>query len=155
MDKAAAMRELKKLSGETGLFDGISDEEIEASVGVSYQDVTQLRDPISGLGGEVSDPFDVPMADSMTIDYKGQPREENGRFTFGKLGGKRNSVLKKKSKSDKMGKIEVRRVSSGILTDHPQLQPGEIRFYEYGTHRYQFEVQGPGEYIFLSRKRLK
>lgn len=49
MDKAEAMRELKKLSDETGMFDSITDESIEASVGLTYQDVTELRDPLSGI----------------------------------------------------------------------------------------------------------
>lgn len=45
-----AMRELKKLAGETGLFGGITDEEIAAGKGKTYQDVTALRDPMMGLG---------------------------------------------------------------------------------------------------------
>ena len=47
-----AQRELKKLSGETGLFDSITDEEIAANKGKTYQDVTALRDPLAGLGFE-------------------------------------------------------------------------------------------------------
>lgn len=45
----AAQRELKQLSGETGLFGNISDEEIAANAGKTYQDVTSLRDPLMGL----------------------------------------------------------------------------------------------------------
>lgn len=44
-----AQRELKKLSDETGLFDSITDEEIAASAGRTYQDVTALRDPLAEL----------------------------------------------------------------------------------------------------------
>lgn len=47
-----AMRELKKLSEETGMFGGITDEEITANIGKTYQDVTALRDPLAGLGFE-------------------------------------------------------------------------------------------------------
>lgn len=47
-----AMRELKKLSEETGMFGGITDEEIAANIGKTYQDVTALRDPLAGLGFE-------------------------------------------------------------------------------------------------------
>lgn len=47
-----AARELKKLSGETGLFDSITDQEIAALRGKSYQDVTALRDPLAGLSWE-------------------------------------------------------------------------------------------------------
>lgn len=45
-----AMKELKKLEEETGMFGSISDEEIAANAGKSYQDVTALRDPLMGLG---------------------------------------------------------------------------------------------------------
>ena len=69
-------------------------------------------------------------------------RGPGGRFTSG---GKRV----------KMSKSEVRRVSSGILTDHPKWKPGEVRRYEYGQYQYHIEVMGPGEYKFISRKKLK
>lgn len=50
-----AMKELKKLEEETGMFGSISDEEIAANAGKSYQDVTALRDPLMGLGyGDVN-----------------------------------------------------------------------------------------------------
>ena len=45
-----AMKELKKLEDETGMFGSLSDEEIAAAVGKSYTDVTALRDPLMGLG---------------------------------------------------------------------------------------------------------
>lgn len=44
-----AQKELKKLSDETGLFGSISDEEIEANAGKTYQDLTAMRDPLAGL----------------------------------------------------------------------------------------------------------
>lgn len=45
-----AMKELKKLEEETGMFGSLSDEEIAAAAGKSYTDVTALRDPLMGLG---------------------------------------------------------------------------------------------------------
>ena len=45
-----AMKELKKLEEETGMFGSLTDEEISAAAGKSYQDVTALRDPLMGLG---------------------------------------------------------------------------------------------------------
>ena len=45
-----AMKELKKLEDETGMFGSLSDEEIAAASGKSYTDVTALRDPLMGLG---------------------------------------------------------------------------------------------------------
>ena len=45
-----AMKELKKLEEETGMFGSISDEEISVNDGNSYQDVIALRDSLIGLG---------------------------------------------------------------------------------------------------------
>lgn len=47
-----AMKELKRLSEDTGMFGAITDEEIKANEGRTYQDVTALRDPLAGLGFE-------------------------------------------------------------------------------------------------------
>lgn len=49
LDQATAQKELKKLTDETGMFDSIDDADINANTGRSYQDVTALRDPLSGL----------------------------------------------------------------------------------------------------------
>ena len=50
-----AQKELKKLEDETGLFGSITDEEIAANAGRTYQDATALRDPLAGLGlGELN-----------------------------------------------------------------------------------------------------
>ena len=46
---------------------------------------------------------------------------------------------------------EAARVSSGILTDHPEYRAGEIYSYFYGEYYYQFEVNGPGEYRFIKK----
>ena len=50
-----------------------------------------------------------------------------------------------------MSKAERRRVSSGILTDHPNLQPGDRADYFFDKHYYQFTVKGPGDYYFTER----
>jgi hypothetical protein len=44
-----AQMELKKLSEETGLFGSISDEEIAANEGRTFQDVHAMLDPLAGL----------------------------------------------------------------------------------------------------------
>ena len=82
-----AQKELKKLADETGMFDSISEEEIAANAGKTYQDVTALRDPLAGMGygGEVSAPFESIAQDAAVMDYPGQPREKNGRFSEGKV----------------------------------------------------------------------
>lgn len=152
-----AQKELKRLGEETGLFDSITDEEIAASAGKTYQDVTALRDPLAGLGlgGEGADPFERDTGDALTLDYKGQPRAKNGQFTYGKLGG-RSTKEKKSGKIGKkgIGPKEFERVSSGFFTDHPKLKPGTVKYYSYGTYRYRVVVKGPGEYEFTSKKKL-
>lgn len=88
MNVDTAQRELKKLEDETGMFGSITDEEIAANAGKTYQDATALRDPLMGLsyGGEVSVPFEVAARDAAVVmDYPGQPREKNGRFAEGKM----------------------------------------------------------------------
>ena len=71
-----AQKELKKLEEETGLFGSISDEEIAANAGKSYQDATALRDPLAGLG------FEGEAVDSCPLyDYSpNQPRDKYGRW---------------------------------------------------------------------------
>ena len=49
MGADSAQKELKKLEEETGLFGSITDEEIKANAGKTFQDVTALRDPLAGL----------------------------------------------------------------------------------------------------------
>lgn len=44
-----AQKELKKLADETGMWGSITDDEIKANEGRTYQDVTALRDPLMGL----------------------------------------------------------------------------------------------------------
>lgn len=79
-----AQKELKKLEEETGLFGSISDEEITANAGKSYQDVTALRDPLTGLS------FDTDVVDSYSAyDYSpNQPRGKDGRWIpYGAVSG--------------------------------------------------------------------
>lgn len=45
----AAQKELKKLEEETAMFGSISDAEIAANAGKTYQDVTQMRDIFAGI----------------------------------------------------------------------------------------------------------
>ena len=54
-----------------------------------------------------------------------------------------------------MTRKEFNRVSSGILTDHPNWRPGALQVYEYGSYSYRVIVNGPGEYSFLTRTKLK
>ncbi|MBM6871220.1 hypothetical protein [Pseudoflavonifractor phocaeensis] len=144
------------MADETGMFDSITDDEIKANAGKTYQDVTSLRDPLAGLGYEEehgtadAEAFDGLAQDEAVVDYKGQPREKNGRFTFGKLTGGGSTKQTSRGKLN-MSKVERRRVSSGILTDHPNLKAGDRSDYFFGSHYYQFSVNGPGSYRFTMR----
>lgn len=74
-----------------------------------------------------------------------QPRDESGRFASG------GSSM---GRSARIGKKESARVSSGILTDHPEYQAGETRSYFHGEHYYIFNVNGPGDYQFTARIKI-
>ena len=50
-----------------------------------------------------------------------------------------------------MSKAESGRVSSGILTDYPNLKPGDEADYFFGSYYYQFTVNEPGSYRFTAR----
>ena len=90
----------------------------------------------------------MPLRDPSTATImepraRGNPyHDSRGRFTTG--GGIR------------LAKKEHARVTSGILTDHPRLEAdGTHRIYEYGNYQYEYSVNGPGEYIFYKRKKIK
>ncbi len=71
------------------------------------------------------------------IDVRGNPNhDDKGRFTFGKA---------------KMSKAEIKRVSSGILTDHPNYKKDSTHVYEFGGHSYGFIVNGYGDYTFFAK----
>ena len=58
------------------------------------------------------------------------------------------------SRSSRIGKKEAARVSSGILTDHPEYQAGEMHSYFYGDYYYQFRVRDSGDYQFSMRLKI-
>lgn len=49
VDAATAQKELKALGDETGMYNSISDEAIEAAKGKTYSDYKAMRDPMAGL----------------------------------------------------------------------------------------------------------
>ena len=84
-----------------------------------------LRDPLAGMGygeEEATGTFEGSTRDASVWDYKPYPAPKTGRYTNGP--GKSSTA---KNKRDKLGmsNAERRRVSSGIRTDRPNLQPGE------------------------------
>lgn len=70
MNVDTAQKELKKLEEETGLFGSLSDEEIAANAGKSYQEATSLHDPLMGYGlGQERQKSPLPF-DRATIQTK-------------------------------------------------------------------------------------
>lgn len=73
------------------MFDSITDEEIQKNKGKTYQDVTQLRDPLMGLPFESEEPehedagpFEAAARDSLAEDFDpDQPRDKDGKWTKG------------------------------------------------------------------------
>ena len=105
-----AQRELKALAEETGMFGSITDEEIAANAGKTYQDVTAMRDPLAGLTygeevGEESSPFEETPADSLTLDFNPNHDPSNGQFTSGGGSG-RNISEKSLTSEEESGKIQ-------------------------------------------------
>ena len=150
-----AQRELKKLADETGMFDSISEEEIAANTGKTYQDVTALRDPLAGLGygGEISAPFEGAAQDALTWDYSpSQPRDKKGRWTSGGGNSKIGKTKYAQSKrANKRGKT-VSAKTFGILrgefnTKYPGAKTGQQGQVSYKGKRYWLEADGSGSVI--------
>lgn len=150
-----AQRELKKLADETGMFDSISEEEIAANTGKTYQDVTALRDPLAGLGygGEISAPFEGAAQDALTWDYSpSQPRDKKGRWTSG---GGNSKIGKTKYAPSKRANRRGKTVSAktfGILrgefnTKYPGAKTGQQGQVSYKGKRYWLEADGSGSVI--------
>lgn len=92
LDVGGAQKELQGLAEETGMFDAISDEDIEANKGKTYQDVTAMADPMAGLfgkpsgEGENSSPF---TSDSWNDDVIWKTNRKTGnKFPVDKTTGK-------------------------------------------------------------------
>lgn len=147
------MRNFKEKSEETGLYTTLSDAEIAANEGKTYQDATALRDPLMGLGfGEENPvPFKGAAQDAVVMDYNPYRDPETGRYTNGP--GKISTASGKRDTLN-MSKTERRRVSSGILTDYPNLKQGDKADYFFGNYYYRFTVKGPGDYNFTERIRI-
>lgn len=165
LDKKTAMYELKQLSDETGMFGSISDDDINAAAGVTWKDDTALKDPLSGIGGAVSSPFDIPVADSLTMDYPGQPLE-HGKFSFGKMltSGQETGKLQSSPQKVVLPDGTVSRISEGTEitkiktfagkgTKTPYRDAGRLSK-QYGGDASEWEkVRGDGYVDFEGRPR--
>ena len=150
-----AQRELKKLADETGMFDSISEEEIAANTGKTYQDVTALRDPLAGLGygGEISAPFEGAAQDALTWDYSpSQPRDKKGRWTSGggnsKIGKTKYAPSKRANKRGKTVSAKTCGILRGEFnTKYPGAKTGQQGQVSYKGKRYWLEADGSGRVI--------
>jgi len=151
-----AQRELKKLSDETGLFGSISDEEIAANAGKTYQDLTALRDPLAGLEYE-----DLAQSgDILTADYNPHHDPSNGRFTSGggssTMGKTKYAPSPQRSHSGIQLKPKTYTRLCGILgTRFPGTKAGEIRRIQDSKREYLVKADGYGGFETIKIQKLK
>lgn len=157
-----AQKELKKLSDETGMFGSITDEEIAANAGKTYQDVTQLRDPLMGLGlerEEESNPFEETR-DSLALDYNSYHDPSNGRFTSGGGSGKmgKTKYAPSSRRSTKGLTVSPKKYAKlcGVLdTQYPGLKSGEIRQIRDAKRTYTVRADGYSGLKVLCADKIK
>lgn len=83
------------------------------------------------------------------MDYNPYRDPVTGRYSSGPK--KKKSTPTVRHAKLGISKTEGKRVSSGILTDHPNLKPGESSEYFFGNYYYRFVVNEPGSYRFTQR----
>lgn len=138
------------------MFGSISDEEISAAAGKTYQDVTALRDPLMGLGygGEETVPFEGAAQDAAAVDYNPYHDPSNGRFTSGGAGGKIGKTKYAPSPQRNHGGIQLKpktyaRLTGVLNTRYPGLKAGEIRTIRSAKRQYTVEADGYGGFKTL------
>jgi len=149
-----AMKELKALSDETGMFGSISGEEIQAAEGKTYQDVTALRDPLIGLG------FETETAGSLTVDYNPYHDPSNGRFTTGGGGGKIGKTKYAPSPQRNHEGIQLKpktysRLCGTLGTQYPNLPEGAVRQIRDGQRVYTVKADGYGGMSVMRIKQIR
>lgn len=160
-----AQKELKKLTDETGMFDSISDAEIAANRGRTYQDVTALRDPLMGLSYEAPQeeeaaPFDSAVQDTAILDYNPHHDPSNGRFTSGGGSGRAGKTKYAPSPQRNHGGIQLApkayaRLTGVLNTQYPGLQKDAIRQIRDAQKRYTVQADGYGGMKVLEVKKIK
>ena len=156
-----AMRELKKLSNETGLFSCVTDEEIAANAGKTYQDLTALRDPMIGLGFEDGEDrsFGRDTGDALALDYNPYHDPSNGRFTSGGGSGKIGKTKYAPSPQRSFAGIQLKpktysRLCGTLGTQYPGLPKGAIRQIMDSRKVYTVEADGYGGMRVLKIKKI-
>ena len=140
-----ALRELKKLEDETGLFGSITEDVIAAMQGKTYQDVTALRDPLAGLtGGD-----EVPARDSWAEDFNPFHDSSNGRFTgkggSGTIGKTKYAPSPQRNDSPIKLKPKTYARLTGVLnTRYPGLKAGDKAVIRDANYQYHVTADGFG-----------
>lgn len=162
MNVDTAQKELKKLEDETGMFGSITDEEIAANAGRTYQDATALRDPLMGLGyGEEARSFEGAARDAAVMDYSpSQPRDKNGRWTGGSGSGKIGKTKyapspQRSHKGIQIGAKKYAKLCGTLGTQYPGLSAGEVRYIRDAKRIYKVEADGYGGMAVLSSYPIK
>ncbi|MDE6998292.1 MAG: DUF1073 domain-containing protein [Oscillospiraceae bacterium] len=157
-----AQKELKKLADETGLFGSISDEEIKANKGKTYQDVTALRDTLLGLGygGEGTGPFEMDTGDALALDYNPYHDPASGRFTSGGGSGTIGKTKYAPSPQRNHSGIQLKpkaytRLCGVLGTRYPGLKAGEVRSIRNSTREYLVRADGYGGFTVIKIRKLK
>lgn len=150
-----ALRELKKLEDETGLFGSITEDVIAAMQGKTYQDVTALRDPLAGLtGGD-----EVPARDSWAEDFNPFHDSSNGRFTgkggSGTIGKTKYAPSPQRNDSPiKLKPKTYARLTGTLNTRYPGLKEGETRTIRDANYQYYVTADGFGGMKIQKRIRI-
>lgn len=159
LDADVAMRELKKLEDETGLFGSLTDELIAAKQGQTYQDVTALRDPLAGLAEGDSDPFASAVRDSWTADFNPFHDSSNGRFTGkGGSGTMKTKYAPSPQRGDNPIKLKPKayaRLTGVLNTRYPGLREGEVRSIRTSNKQYTVRADGYGGMSILDIQKIK
>ena len=158
-----AQRELKSMSEETGLYTTLSDAEIAANEGKTYQDATALRDPLMGLGFGEEDPapFEGAAQDAAVQDYNpSQPRDRNGRWTSGGGSGtikgtKYAPSPQRSCKGVQIGAKKYAKLCGTLETQYPGLNAGEVRYIRDAKRLYKVEADGYGGMRIISSRKIK
>ena len=150
-----ALRELKKLEDETGLFGSITEDVIAAMQGKTYQDVTALRDPLAGL----TDGDEVPARDSWAEDFNPFHDSSNGRFTgkggSGTIGKTKYAPSPQRNDSPIKLKPKTYARLTGVLnTRYPGLKAGDKAVIRDANYQYHVTADGFGGMKIQKRIRI-
>ena len=145
-----ALRELKRLEDETGLFGSITEDVIAAMQGKTYQDVTALRDPLAGLlDTPAPDNRDIPTGDALAVDFNPYHDSSNGRFTSkggsGTIGKTKYAPSPQRSDSPIKLKPKTYARLTGVLnTRYPGLKAGDKAVIRDANYQYHVTADGFG-----------